>query len=72
MKYHPQSIIVKSGSHFNLDARNLQDPDGDSLQFWWFNYPQAGTMKNELVKIDGAQNMNRVGGIAPQVLKTEN
>lgn len=68
---HPERITVKSGGYISLDARDSYDPDGDSLSFYWFNYPEAGTMKDEPVKIGSAENMARVGAHAPKVDETQ-
>lgn len=64
---HPHRISVESGQYFHLDARNSHDPDGDSLQFLWFNYLEVGSMPKQLVKIDSAANMARVHVRAPEV-----
>ena len=69
---HPESITVKSGQSFHLDARGSSDPDGDSLQFYWFNYAEIGSMKDQVVKINSAENMARVHVVAPNVEKEEN
>jgi hypothetical protein len=37
------ALTVKSGATFRLDASPSTDPDGDSLSYWWFVYPEAGT-----------------------------
>jgi hypothetical protein len=68
---HAGGITVKSGGSFHLDARPSWDPDGDSLGFWWFNYPEIGSMKGQEVKIQSAENMARVHVIAPYVEQTE-
>lgn len=64
---HPARISVRSGSYFHLDARNSRDPDGDSLQFLWFNYPEVGSMPTYPVEINSAENMARVHVRAPEV-----
>lgn len=68
---HDYSITVKSGESFHLDARGSEDPDGDALQFYWFNYAEAGTMKDQTVKIHSAENMARVHVVAPDVEKPQ-
>ena len=65
----PRHITVKSGEGFGLDA-TATDPDGDSLSFLWFNYPEAGSYK-KLIKIDSAENAHNVWVIAPKVEKKE-
>ncbi len=64
---HPERISVRSGGYFHLDARNSHDPDGDSLQFLWFNYPEVGSMPEQPVAINSAENMVRVHVRAPEV-----
>ena len=67
---HPEELTVKSGEGFGLDASGSTDPDGDNLSFLWFNYPEAGTYKNE-IKIDGAENARGAYVRAPEVEKEE-
>lgn len=67
---HPAAITVKSGEGFSLDASGTTDPDGDSLSFLWFNYPEAGTYKKP-IKIDSAENTPGLWVIAPEVQKPE-
>jgi hypothetical protein len=67
---HPTRITVKSGEGFGLDAGGTTDPDGDSLSFLWFNYPEAGTCK-QAIKIASAENARGVYVIAPEVEKPE-
>lgn len=40
---HAEKFSVKSGEQFHLDADGTTDPDGDSMSYWWFQYPEAGT-----------------------------
>ena len=68
---HPHKIIVKSGSYFHVDARDSTDPDGDSLRYYWFNYAEVGSLPNQPVKINSAENMARVHVLAPEVESTE-
>jgi len=63
---HADTITVKSGQGFILDAFNTTDPDGDSFGFLWFNYPEAGTYK-KYIKIEGAENSHGAYIIAPKV-----
>jgi hypothetical protein len=42
---HPEQFSVKSGQYFRLDADGTTDPDGDSLSYFWFQYPEVGTYK---------------------------
>lgn len=65
---HPEEITVESGETFTLDAFESTDPDGDSLSFLWFNYPEAGTYKKP-IKINGAENVHIAHFTAPNVDK---
>lgn len=67
---HSENITVKSGEGFSLDASKSTDPDGDNLSFLWFNYPEAGSYKEEL-KINGAENAHGAFITAPIVNKKE-
>ncbi len=67
---HPSSIRVKSGEGFGLDASASTDPDGDSLSFLWFHYPEAGSHK-KLIRISSAENTRGVYLKAPEVEKEE-
>ena len=67
---HPEQISVKSGEGFTLDAFDTSDPDADSFSFLWFNYPEAGTY-NELIKVNGAENVHLAYFTAPKVNKEE-
>lgn len=66
---HSEQVRVKSGEYFSLDAHESSDPDGDSLSYYWFAYPEAGTFKGN-VKID-TENLSRINVIAPKVDKEE-
>ncbi len=67
---HPDTITVKSGERFVLDARGSSDPDGDSLSYWWFQYPEAGTYRGK-IPLQGAQNIWHVAFVAPKVTQPE-
>jgi Protein of unknown function (DUF1593). len=66
----PDTLTVKSGEGFGLDASSSYDPDGDNLSFLWFNYPEAGSYKS-LIKIEGAENSHGAYVMAPKVNKKE-
>ena len=42
---HSENLKVKSGEQFRLNAAGTTDPDGDSMSYLWFQYPEAGTYK---------------------------
>ncbi len=66
---HPEAITVRSGESLGLSA-HATDPDGDSLSFFWFHYPEAGSYKGA-VTIKSAENMDHVDLVAPKVEKPE-
>ena len=66
---HPEAITVRSGQEFGFSA-HATDPDGDSLSYFWFQYPEAGSYKG-LVKINSAENTVGVSLTAPKVDKPE-
>lgn len=45
MLAHSDHLTVKSGETFHLSAAGTRDPDGDSMSYLWFQYPEAGTYK---------------------------
>jgi len=61
----PSDMRVRGGDWVTLDATASTDPDGDSLSFLWFPYPEAGTLKEPL-KI-GTENLARVSFQVPKV-----
>ncbi|UHG94106.1 nucleoside hydrolase-like domain-containing protein [Spirosoma oryzicola] len=40
---HADHLTVKSGQVFHVNAAGTTDPDGDSMSYRWFYYPEAGT-----------------------------
>lgn len=69
MLKQPDSITVKSGQEFGLDASDSYDPDGDSFGYLWFDYPEAGTYKKSIIA--SPSNYNNVWITAPVVENTE-
>lgn len=67
---HPHTFTVRSGEGFGLSALGTTDPDGDSLSYYWFNYPEAGSLK-AAVPIEGAENAIGAWVIAPNVEQPE-
>lgn len=67
---HPDHLTVHSGEAILLSATASYDPDGDSLSYQWFQYPEAGSYK-QIIKSYGAENTIRGGYPAPEVTKPE-
>jgi hypothetical protein len=66
---HSDAITVRSGQNFSLGA-HATDPDGDSVSFFWFQYPEAGSYRG-VVTFLGAENMAWADLVAPKVDKPE-
>ena len=49
--------------------RGTTDADGDSLTYYWFHYPEAGSYDGELSL--GAENADGIWITAPEVSKRE-
>ncbi|HLX93805.1 MAG TPA: nucleoside hydrolase-like domain-containing protein [Puia sp.] len=60
-------LSVKSGEQFHLSAAGTTDPDGDSMSYLWFQYPEAGTYKGHVSVAPYASNLYDVPVTAPQV-----
>jgi len=61
----PSAMTVHSGQLVTVSA-HATDPDGDSVSYFWIQYPEAGSYKKSIA-IDGAQNMTRLQFVAPKV-----
>jgi len=66
----PERMTVHAGEVFTLSAVGSSDPDGDSLSYLWFSYPEAGSWKTP-VELVGPENTIRVNFRAPAVTKPE-
>ncbi|MDI7774190.1 DUF1593 domain-containing protein [Asticcacaulis sp. EMRT-3] len=66
----PDHLTVHSGDYVGLSAAGTTDPDGDSLTYLWFNYPEAGSWKTPIA-IDGAEDVVHAGFTATVVTKPE-
>jgi len=62
----PMRLKVRSGQHVGLNALGTTDPDGDSLSYHWFEYPEAGTCPARATP-SGAANLYERGFTAPKV-----
>lgn len=45
---HADSLTVRSGEYFRLDASGTTDPDGDSMSYDWFEHPEAASYPGRL------------------------
>ncbi len=63
----PDVFTVRSGEVFTISAAQSRDPDGDSLSFYWYTYPEAGTLAADLVQ--GVENGDTVQLTAPKVAR---
>jgi len=71
MLAHSDHLTVKSGETFHLSAAGTTDPDGDSMSYLWFQYPEAGTYKGIVSFRPYAPNLYDVPVTAPVVTSTQ-
>jgi hypothetical protein len=65
---HDDTLTVRSGEIFGLNAEGTYDPDDDSVSYWWFHYPEAGTYQETVSFSPYSENLYDVHTIeAPQV-----
>jgi hypothetical protein len=64
---HADRFTVRSGQEFHLNAKGSTDPDGDSLSYLWFQYPEAGTYSGLVSFAPYSNNLYDVPVIAPNV-----
>lgn len=67
---HNPRLEATSGQGLALDASKSHDPDGDSLTYHWFNYPEAGTL-DDPIDMGWAVNQPGVYFTLPRVEKKE-
>ncbi|MCA9236804.1 MAG: DUF1593 domain-containing protein [Planctomycetales bacterium] len=65
---HSDDLTVESGGGLSLDGSGSVDPDGDSLSYQWFNYPEAGSLEDP---ISPPRNRPSVWLKMPKVEETE-
>jgi Protein of unknown function (DUF1593) len=70
MLAHSDHLIVKSGELFHLNASGTVDPDGDSMSYLWFQYPEAGTFKGVVSLRPYSPNLYNIPVTAPVVEST--
>lgn len=68
---HPDKLTVKSGELFHLNAAGTTDPDGDSMSYLWFQYPEAGTYPGTVSFRPYASNLYDLPVTAPTVDKPQ-
>ncbi|MGF7149994.1 hypothetical protein FHS96_003651 [Sphingomonas zeicaulis] len=62
----PAHMTVKSGQRFVLSAVASTDPDGDSLSYYWFHYPEVGGWSSAIAS-SISPNIHTVDFTAPKV-----
>ncbi|AUD02791.1 DUF1593 domain-containing protein [Spirosoma pollinicola] len=68
---HSDKLTVKSGEVFHLNAAGTTDPDGDSMSYLWFQYPEAGTYPGLVSFRPYASNLYDLPVTAPTVDKPQ-
>jgi hypothetical protein len=63
----PAEFSVTEGDPIVLDATGSHDPDGDSLSYYWFQYLEAGDLKEAISNGFFAPNLIRLVVTAPHV-----
>ena len=68
---HSDRFTVKSGQEFRLSAAGTTDPDGDSISYLWFQYPEAGSYQGNVSFRPYSPNLYELPVIAPKVEREE-
>lgn len=68
---HADKLTVKSGEPFHLNAAGTRDPDGDSMSYLWFQYPEAGSYPELVSFRPYASNLYDLPVTAPTVDKPQ-
>ncbi len=68
---HADKLTVRSGEQFHLNAAGTTDPDGDSMSYLWFQYPEAGTYPGSVSFRPYASNLYDLPVTAPTVDKPQ-
>jgi len=68
---HPDNLTVRSGELFHLNAAGTTDPDGDSMSYLWFQYPEAGTYPGRISFRPYAANLYDLPVTAPVVTQPQ-
>lgn len=63
---HARELEVRSDEIVLLSAEGSSDPDGDSLSYYWYHYPEIGGWQSPISML-GAPNGQRVVFKAPKV-----
>ncbi len=64
---HADRLTVRAGEVFELSAAGTTDPDGDSLSYYWFHYPEVDGWAEEIKPHIRAPNLYAVPFKAPAV-----
>ncbi|MGE5327582.1 MAG: nucleoside hydrolase-like domain-containing protein [Deltaproteobacteria bacterium] len=64
----PAAVTFRSGEHIGFSA-HATDPDGDSLTYYWFQYPEAGSYEGQVEM--SAEDASGIALTAPKVDKPE-
>lgn len=64
---HADRLTLRSGEVFEFSAAGTTDPDGDSLSYFWFHYPEIGGWDQEIKPHIRAPNLYAVPFKMPTV-----